>query len=134
MTERWTAEELQRQLKSGKIKARISKACYTPYKNKTEKAYADNLEVLRLDGEIRYWRYEPVRLRLADKTWYTPDFMVINNDFEIEFHETKGFMREAARVRINVAAEIYPFFTFYLIYSKKGGWDINQIPTIKDKP
>ena len=128
MTKRtMTAAELREQLKSGKSKVK-AKSIYDPYKNKTEKAYADYLEVLRLDREIRHWEYEPIRLKLADRTWYKPDFMVINNDMEIEFHETKGYMREAARVRINVAAEKYPFFIFYLIYSRKGGWDINQIP------
>jgi len=51
-----------------------------PRGNKTEQRYADRLELLRIGDEIHRWDFEPVKLRLADKTYYTPDFRVILND------------------------------------------------------
>lgn len=81
--------------------------------NKTEAAYAQELELLKAAGVIKFWRFESIRLRLADGTFYTPDFLVVLSDDTIEIIETKGFMREAARVRLNVAADIHPF-RFYL--------------------
>jgi hypothetical protein len=87
--------------------------------NKLESRYADHLEALRLSMHIRSWAYEAVKLRLADGAWFTPDFMVVLPDLAIEFHETKGFMREAARVRLKVAAEMHPFL-FRLVHDVRG--------------
>lgn len=78
--------------------------------NKTEAAYSDEvLAQLYIKDEIRDWWYESVRLRLANGAWYTPDFVVMMHDGTLEMHEVKGFWREAARVRIKVAADNYPF-------------------------
>jgi hypothetical protein len=73
-------------------------------------------------GEIRGWKFEAVKLRLADKTFYTPDFLVVLKDGSLEFHETKGFWRDDARVKIKVAAELYPMFRFAALKKKKGNW------------
>jgi hypothetical protein len=49
-------------------------------------------------------------LRLADKTFYSPDFAVLTKaDGTLEMHEVKGFWQDDARVKIKVAASIYPF-------------------------
>jgi hypothetical protein len=65
--------------------------------NGLERKYAAVLESRKLAGEIQRWDFEPVKLRLADRTFYTPDFRVVLNDATIEFHETKGgFMRDDA--------------------------------------
>lgn len=92
--------------------------------NKLEGRYArEVLEVRKRDGIILSWHFEAVKLRLADRTGYTPDFMVCYPD-RIEFHETKGFWRDDARVKIKVAAELFPMFKFIAVqWSKKaGGW------------
>ena len=89
--------------------------------NKAEQAYAERLENLRLGGRIYMWKFEAVKLRLADGAMYTPDFFVVNRAMGIEFHEVKGFWREAARVRIKVAAELYPF-KFIAVQRTPGGW------------
>lgn len=94
--------------------------------NKTEQAYADLLEERRKAGEVLWWKYEAVKLRLADKTFYTPDFAVLFADGSFELHETKGFWEDAAKIKIKVAAEAYPFrFRAFRQRSKKdgGGWD-----------
>lgn len=87
--------------------------------NGLEREYAAHLELLARAGEIKTWGYEQIKLRLADGTFYTPDFIVVARDEHLEIHETKGFMREAARVRIKVAAELHPFRFF--IVRKEGG-------------
>jgi hypothetical protein len=82
--------------------------------NGLESAYAERLKVLCMTGEIREWKFEAVTLVVArppqaKPSRYTPDFFVVNKDGEIEFHETKGFMQEDARVKLKCAAEQYPF-------------------------
>lgn len=92
--------------------------------NKLEQAWANQLELAKRAGDVIEYRYEAIKLRLADKTFYTPDFMVIQNDGTIRFDETKGFMRDDANVKIKVAASQYERFRFRLIRKIKGEWKI----------
>ena len=90
--------------------------------NKLEADYASYLELQVFNKNVHDYEYEAVTLRLAKGSRYTPDFMVIKADGLVEFHETKGFWREAARVRIKVAADRFPWFRFVAIQrGKKGG-------------
>ena len=92
--------------------------------NKTDRAYAQWLEVMRQAGAILRWDYEPEKLRLADLTYYTPDFRVIYPDGTVEFHEVKGFVRDDAMVKIKVAAEQHPY-KFVMVRRVKGGrWEV----------
>ena len=93
-----------------------------PEMNKTEAAYAVHLDALKACGEILGYRFESVKLRLAGKTFYTPDFQVIRRS-QIEFHEVKGFWREDARVKIKVAAHMYPEFAFQAVRKTRDGWE-----------
>lgn len=77
--------------------------------NKTEKAYADELRTLQAAGAVLWWAFEPVKLQLADRTYYTPDFLVMLADHSLECHEVKGFWEDDARVKIKVAARLFPF-------------------------
>ncbi len=45
--------------------------------NKTESAYCQHLELRKRAGEIVWYRFEGIKLRLADNTFYTPDFAVM---------------------------------------------------------
>jgi hypothetical protein len=90
--------------------------------NKLEASYASHLALLKNAGEIHDYKYEPVKLRLAVKTGYTPDFMVIMPDGTIVFHEVKGFWEDDARVKAKVIAEMYPWFFFKAITRKKSQW------------
>jgi hypothetical protein len=97
-----------------------------PKGNKTEVVYAVHLETLKRAGLVLWYRFEAVKLRLADNTFYTPDFAVMLPDGEIELHEVKGFWRDDARVKIKVAAEMYPF-QFVAVQKAKGGeWKIER--------
>lgn len=95
--------------------------------NKLELAYSRVLEERRQRGEIARWDFEPCKLRLADRTYYTPDFRVLLLDGAIEFHEVKGTWigGEHNRVKLKVAAEQHPYtFIAVMARAKKlgGGW------------
>ena len=90
--------------------------------NKTEQQYADYLQQQLLAGKIIAYRFEALKLRLADKTFYTPDF-IITYQHQIECHEVKGFWRDDARVKIKVAAALFPEFAFMAVTKRGKGWD-----------
>jgi hypothetical protein len=95
--------------------------------NGTEKNYAQELELQKKAGTLLWYRFEGVKLRLADNTFYTPDFAVMNLDMILEFHEVKGHWQDDARVKIKVAAEMYPFKFFAMSPIPKksgGGWKV----------
>ena len=77
--------------------------------NGTEAAYAALLKVREQAGEVQWFKFEGLKLRLADATFYTPDFAVMAADGVIECHEVKGHWQDDARVKIKVAASLYPF-------------------------
>ena len=94
--------------------------------NKLEASYARYLEAKKHLGEIVAWKFEPFGLRLAEKTFYHPDFMV-TFETHIEIHETKGFMRDDANVKLKIAADKFPEFRFVLVKKIKGQWDYTKI-------
>ena len=77
--------------------------------NATEAAYGRVLEARKQAGEILWHRFEGLKFRLGDKTFYTPDFAVMLASGQIELHEVKGHWTDDARVKIKVAAAQYPF-------------------------
>jgi hypothetical protein len=91
--------------------------------NKTEQAYERDLKDAVSLGDVAWYRFEGLKLRLADNTFYTPDFAVMLTDGQIECHEVKGFWTDDARVKIKVAAEMYPFRFVAIKKAKGGGWD-----------
>jgi len=93
--------------------------------NKTETAYAATLDARRHAGEVAWFKFEGVKLRLADNTFYTPDFAVMLADGALEMHEVKGFWQDDARAKIKIAADLYPMrFVAIQAKAKKhgGGW------------
>lgn len=97
--------------------------------NKSEQAYAAHLTAKQAAGLIQWFEFEAVKLRLADNTFYTPDFAVVAADGVMEMHETKGFWEDDARVKIKVAASLFPFrFKAFKARSKKngGGWEVEN--------
>lgn len=97
--------------------------------NKTERSYAGHLDQKKYAGKILWFAFEPIKLRLADNTFYTPDFAVMADDGVIELHEVKGFWTDDARVKIKVAADKFPFrFMAMKPRSMKagGGWEVEE--------
>ncbi len=80
-------------------------------------------------GEIAWYRFEGIKLRLANNTFYTPDFAVMLATGEMELHEVKGFWTDDARVKTKVAADQYPFRIIGVTVKPKkagGGWNIEE--------
>jgi hypothetical protein len=77
--------------------------------NKGETEYATILEQEKHDGLILWWKFEGVKLRLADNTFITIDFPVMRADGLLEMREFKGFWTEDARAKTKIAASMYPF-------------------------
>jgi hypothetical protein len=93
--------------------------------NKTEAAYESVLRDAQTLGDIHWYLFEGLKLRLADNCFYTPDFIVLARDDVLECHEVKGFWTDDARVKIKVAAQRFPFrFKAVQALAKKhgGGW------------
>ncbi len=95
--------------------------------NKTEAAYDRHLQHRHESGEILWHKFEGIKLRLADNTFYTCDFAVLPAGGVLEMHEVKGFWQDDARVKIKVAASIYPF-RFIAARKIKGGWELEDFP------
>ena len=93
--------------------------------NRTEQAYSNYLETEKSLGTVTWFRFEGIKFRLADNTFYTPDFAVLNSRSELECHEVKGFWADDARVKIKVAAEMYPL-KVVAVKRVRGGWEIEE--------
>ena len=85
------------------------------YANELESMYAVALDARTRSGEIAWWGYGCWRFELGSGAWYRPDFPVMLWDGLIEVHETKGFMREAARLRLLMAMKLYPMFRWRIV-------------------
>lgn len=78
--------------------------------NGMEKRYAAHLDLRLAVKEISAWKFEPLKLKLAPATFWTPDFEVVMPDGGIELHETKGHWEDDARVKIKIAAQAFREF------------------------
>lgn len=109
--------------------------------NKTERRYADVLALRKLANEVEWYRFEGLKVRLADGAFYTPDYAVMLADGTLECHEVKAgkldkatglimmLCEEASKVRVKVAAEMYPIaFVFAVERPKKAGGGFDLIP------
>jgi hypothetical protein len=101
--------------------------------NHTEERYSRLLRDRMLVGEILWWAFECWKFRLADRTWYTPDFIVVLNDLHIEAHEVKSEWstgkpgwEEDARVKVKTCAEIFPIKFIAATWMKDGHWEFEE--------
>ncbi len=90
--------------------------------NKLEAAYDEHLQLLQREGMVVWYRFESVKLKLAKNTHLTVDFFVMNAAGELEAHEVKGYWEEDARVKVKVAAEMYPFRFLAIQRADDGAW------------
>lgn len=100
--------------------------------NTTETEYARLLEDRKRQGEVLWYRFEGIKLRLADNTFLTIDFAVMTVDRVLEMIDVKGssaIFTDDARVKMKVAADQYPF-VFKVAYPVKkrdgGGWNVEE--------
>lgn len=82
------------------------------YRSRWEANYARYLQFLKERKEITSWEHEP------ETFWfngikrgcvsYLPDFKVILNDGESEYHEVKGYMDSKSKTKIKRMAKYHP--------------------------
>ncbi len=94
--------------------------------NKLESRYAEELKLQQIGGQILWWEFEAMKFKLADKTYYTPDFIVMDSNLEISIREVKGHWEDDARVKIKCAAAKFPIFRFMAIKNNRGLWEVEE--------
>lgn len=109
-------------------------------RNKLEAAYEAHLGLLQKAGEIHGFMFEGMKLRMADNTFFTADFVVFASDWVIELHDTKGtttktlkdgakvkgpWVEGDALVKLKVVAELFPFRVFS-VYKVGNTWEKKQ--------
>lgn len=104
------------------VKGRVRARHIPGTMNKLEQEYESHLKRHMMAGDIISYQFESIKLKLADKTYYTPDFMVVNADGTMELHEVKGFWEDDARVKIKVAAAKFWMFQFIGVQKDKTVW------------
>ena len=91
--------------------------------NKTEAKYSQELDAMLFSRQILGYHFGRVKFGLADRTWYTPDFIVVYPT-HIEVVEIKGFLRDDAAAKFKIAAETFPWFKWKMLRLRKGEWGI----------
>ncbi|MDR5777590.1 MULTISPECIES: hypothetical protein [unclassified Caballeronia] len=101
--------------------------------NATERRYEAHLEQQRRSGEIQWYMFEGIKLKLAPRTFLTVDYVVLPASGVLEMHDVKGaraIFSDDAKVKMKVAAWIFPL-VFKVVYPRKardgGGWDVEEI-------
>ena len=102
-------------------------------RNKTEAAYEAHLETLLRAGDVAWFRFNAIKLDLAEGLSLRPDFFVMQADGRLEVHDTKGSLAiftDDAKAKMKMARSIYPF-PFFVCFPRRvkdgGGWIVEQI-------
>lgn len=107
---------------------------------KPERAFELTLLRPRMQvGELQWYAFEPMKLKLANNTTYTPDFMALDKAGKLWVFEVKAWWKgsggkpgrvgfqEDARVKVKVAARAYPFLLFRVVWMRDGVWQEEEI-------
>lgn len=145
MSHNWTEADLQAaKARMGQTAAKKEEKISEPKRlniegeelNKTERTF---LEFLQAQAALKgAWILTmPFKLVLAHKCTYTPDFVTVEQGLmatpsklgaglsqpvQLTAWEVKGFWRDDARVKIKVAARMYPWIRFIAVQKARGGW------------
>ena len=96
--------------------------------NRLEADYHAHLELRRLAGEVSSFHFEALKIRLADRTWLTLDFVVLTSEGFLEFHEVKGgHWEKDSRSKTKIAAENFPEFRFLVARRVRGEWTWEEL-------
>jgi hypothetical protein len=102
--------------------------------NKTEAAYGLELSILQAAGKVEWFEFQPMRFRVGKDdsgrdAWYTPDWMVMQPDGNLEAVDCKGSgpIQEASYVRIRAAALLYPIRFVIAQQQRNGGFERREI-------
>ena len=109
--------------------------------NGTERDYARHLYCLGRARQISSFSFQGLKLILAERCTYTPDFFVEMPDGTKECHEIKGrkgtrfYAKDDAIVKIKVAAVLFPQYKFSIRWPDgKGGWNKKEFSGVRPNP
>jgi hypothetical protein len=95
-------------------------------KTRAECAFEARLLTAKIRGEIAWYEYECLRLRIGAEgaaCWYTPDYMALNADGFIMCYEVKGgYKWEDSVIKFKAAERLYPMFIFEMWEDKGQGF------------
>lgn len=94
--------------------------------NKTESRYAQYLDSQLAAGLICNWWFEKLAVRIGERGFWHPDFLVHFSTGLLELHDTKGFVEDDALVKAKAAAEMLPFGVVHVSWVK-GSWKFRRI-------
>jgi hypothetical protein len=94
--------------------------------NRLESRYAAVLDARKSAGEIRNYWWDCINLRIGANCFYRTDFLVMASDCTLELHETKGFMRDDALVKLKIVADKFPF-RVYVVRWVENEWEMRDM-------
>lgn len=98
-----------------------------PALNKLETSFLGHLRAIH--GPPALILSQAITLRLGNGVRYTPDFVLHHPDTGLTAYETKGpRFWDDAKVKLKVAADLYPWISFFLAQRpKNGAWQITRV-------
>ncbi|MFH1731957.1 MAG: DUF1064 domain-containing protein [Planctomycetota bacterium] len=95
--------------------------------NRLEAAYAEHLLSRMIDGDVADFEFAALKFRLANRSWYTPDFLVTRPDGTLELHEVKGHMQDDAAVKLRLMPRLWWRFRLFVVRrARRGSWTIEE--------
>lgn len=89
-------------------------------KTQAESEYELILRLAHPDSKVLY---EAIKLRIADRCHYCPDFVVVNPEGWLTFIEVKGpHIWEDSKIKFKAAREMYPWAKFEMHQKRVDGW------------
>ena len=84
-----------------------------------------DIESEKISGEIKWYGFEKIKLKIAKGCWYNIDFMVIDKDDTVKMIEVKGgHIWDDSIVKFKAVCELYPFIKFEMWQYKKKEWKL----------
>ena len=94
--------------------------------NANEIAFAKVLDEWKANGQVLWYAFEAVTLKLAPKTTVTFDFLVVHADLSLVFYEVKSgqktgkpFTQGDAVVKMKTAAALFPHIPIIVTWVHK---------------
>ncbi len=107
---------------------------YYNFRSKLERNWAAYLQFLKESGEIYDWRFEQTTFLFPDETrgakQFLVDFDILNNDWTLEYHETKGWLQGKDVMKFKRVAKYRPEVKITLVMSGKAKKDANRLRQI----
>ena len=104
------------------------------FRSKLERNWAAYLQFLKESDVILDWRFEQTTFLFPDETkgakQFLVDFDILNKDWTLEYHETKGWLQGKDVTKFKHVAKYRPEVKITLIMSGKAKKDANRLRQI----